>query len=204
MENLHWMESESVYRPHMVDFVDSLSVTLESVFLFLNLRSWVKVFNGYSTFDRGGSVALKNSELYTSNGPRNETVPFPSIIHAKARVMNFKLLSRSDIGVFMFLMSKMWNKRLARATTNVLLTRSIWYTRSGRECDDWHWEFVDFGSQNLMVRSHEPVTNAPECGQGKASRISNYTHWFLWNSSCLIQRHRDYRGSMTSLSQVLD
>lgn len=53
----------------------------------------------------------------------------------------------------------MWNNRLAMATTSVLLTRSMLYTRSGRACDDT-WTVSTRGSQKRNDWSQEPVMRA--------------------------------------------
>ena len=104
-EHSRWVECECVDGPDVINVVDGLAVALEGILLLLHLRTWVEVLDGNSPFHGSCRVACNMRQDCAPLEIKITLVPCPSVIHAKARVMNFRLLSRVCAGVFIFLMS---------------------------------------------------------------------------------------------------
>jgi len=120
---LHWMECKSVNGPYVIDVVDSLTMTFESVFLFLSSRARIEILDCYPTFRRSRCIPCV---MVNQIGRGIEIhAPWPSTIHANDLVINFKLLSLSCTGASICLISKILKSLLAMATTSILSTRSI-------------------------------------------------------------------------------
>ena len=134
------MECKRIHWPNMVDVVNGLSMALERVLLLLGLWTRVKVLDRNPSLYRAGRVSCERThrDLCQSSFARyiGQGIPSPSDMHASARVMNFKLLSRVCATASILRMSYMWKSRLAIATTRIWFTRSMLYTRSGRSCEE--------------------------------------------------------------------
>lgn len=99
---LHRVERKRIDRPYVVDIINGLSVALERVLLILGLGIGIEVLHSDTSFYRTGRVSCRplviNSILPTMNGLYGLNVPCASGMHASARVMNFRLLSRVCAG----------------------------------------------------------------------------------------------------------
>ena len=101
------MECKRVHWPNMVDVVNGLSMALERVFFVLGFLTGIEEFDCNTPFNGSrGKTYCKSTTL----DQREEKVvriyaPWPSVIHATALVMNFKLLSLSCAGPSIFRIS---------------------------------------------------------------------------------------------------
>lgn len=128
-----WSTSSRVWRWHLNAYFLSCASGLGSKYSTAILPSTEAVAypsgpHIRNESKRSASIRWQGERPHTdAEKGRNEMqdLPCPSDIHASARVMNFKLLSRVCSGFSIFRMSKMWKSRLAIATTRWFPTRSM-------------------------------------------------------------------------------
>lgn len=109
---VYGVERERVDGVHLVDVVDGVAVAFEGVFFGLRGGGGVEVFDGDAALDGGGRVPCASIVIQLVNrgeerrdGQEEAGAPWPSDIHARLRVMYFKLLSRCCAGVAMLRIS---------------------------------------------------------------------------------------------------
>lgn len=91
---LHRVEYEGIYWPNMIDIIDSLPMALEGILLVLGVWHRIKVFHCNPTLDGCSRVAWTTEMSRQAPAAKEEDIPCPSAMHAKALVINFRLLSR--------------------------------------------------------------------------------------------------------------